>query len=888
MLSCSCRGVYGISLIRYSSCTKITSAKCSSKHLGDERPCQRCVKRGLQDACHDGVRKKAKYLSDMPNEVLGSGIVGHYPPTTGHALPSGAFAGLPQAVPGSMGQNMYSQMQQQQRHNAPHQQFYQRQQQQQQQSSYGPYRQSYPVGQTPRMTDNQIGGFISPTNSATPPFVTSPTGKATPLANVMTSNAQDQGLLSSGEQLNPAIYDINDPLFNMDLTSLNFVNQYGALELGMLGHMSSGISEQSAQDLKMMSSPSVGDFPGTAAVPNTSLYNDASNQTGMLYDGSLKPSTSWQPDPYIGQGIAGQASSDEANMMTPVADELSFPLGYTISAGPDEVMELISALEGDDNAMAGGPLASSSHAAKQQQQEQQQQQQQQQQQMPTSQPVVSAQQRSVAQEQTEISDARLNATLSTFHAQTTASRKRRLDASSVYETVKQPYNYINGFHSLINFLQENFSHEKTSRIARALASIRPSFIACTQHLNKLDLVYMEKCFQRTLCEYEDFINRNGTPTVICRRTGEVAAVSREFTCLTGWRKEVLLGKEPNLNVHLGSGRANTGAGAGKFDADGKSGSRGGSGSSGGDHDQSANAAAGSESDAKQTEGMKKTTTTTQQPVFLAELLDEDSVIRFYEDFAHVAFSDSRGSITAACKLLRYRTKKDIARSGGSADVESAQAAKESASTAATASGTTTFKEKRIDDSQREGSDTTPDVKNNVASRSSRPLHSNNKNSNKNNDGSAGSASSSSSAVNEVGIMNSNNSSNSSRSNSNSNSNRSSLSSSPASASQARPTPGPGNLIRGESGLQFLGDDKGRVDCMLCWTVKRDMFEVPMLIVMNVSFFFFFFLNFLTTAGLFLFLILFFFFLEELIKKYVLMEITSFCHVYNLKCTCSWR
>src|ERR1700694_1781978 len=28
------------------------------------RPCQRCIKRGLQDSCQDGVRKKAKYLQD--------------------------------------------------------------------------------------------------------------------------------------------------------------------------------------------------------------------------------------------------------------------------------------------------------------------------------------------------------------------------------------------------------------------------------------------------------------------------------------------------------------------------------------------------------------------------------------------------------------------------------------------------------------------------------------------------------------------------------------------------------------------------------------------------------------------------------------------------------
>lgn len=28
------------------------------------RPCQRCVKRGLENTCTDGARKKAKYLQD--------------------------------------------------------------------------------------------------------------------------------------------------------------------------------------------------------------------------------------------------------------------------------------------------------------------------------------------------------------------------------------------------------------------------------------------------------------------------------------------------------------------------------------------------------------------------------------------------------------------------------------------------------------------------------------------------------------------------------------------------------------------------------------------------------------------------------------------------------
>jgi hypothetical protein len=37
----------------------------------------------------------------------------------------------------------------------------------------------------------------------------------------------------------------------------------------------------------------------------------------------------------------------------------------------------------------------------------------------------------------------------------------------------------------------------------------------------------------------------------------------------------------------------------------------------------------------------------------------------------------------------------------------------------------------------------------------------------------------------------------------------------------------------EMGLR-LGERDGRVDCTICWTVKRDVFDIPMLIVMNVS------------------------------------------------------
>jgi len=46
----------------------------------------------------------------------------------------------------------------------------------------------------------------------------------------------------------------------------------------------------------------------------------------------------------------------------------------------------------------------------------------------------------------------------------------------------------------------------------------------------------------------------------------------------------------------------------------------------------------------------------------------------------------------------------------------------------------------------------------------------------------------------------------------------------------------GNRVReidGEHGIGRLERD-GKMDCSYCWTVKRDVFDIPMLIVMNVS------------------------------------------------------
>jgi hypothetical protein len=227
---------------------------------------------------------------------------------------------------------------------------------------------------------------------------------------------------------------------------------------------------------------------------------------------------------------------------------------------------------------------------------------------------------------------------------------------------------------------------------------------------------MEKCFQRTLWEYEGFIEGVGTPTIVARRTGEVAAVGKEFQILTGWTKNVLLGRAPNLNVNKGHTGQTPGSASGTNTA----------------------RATGFNTPTKaDLENSEKRAL----PVFLAELLDDDSVVQFYEDFARLAFGDSRGSVLGKCKLLKYRTKDDEILQNLNAEVEA-----------------------RSEDNKH----VPPELRRQDSSFTR-------KNPDMKRDG-----------------------------------------------------------ISGEKGMQKLGSADGKVDCTYCWTVKRDVFDIPMLIVMNVS------------------------------------------------------
>jgi len=535
-----------------------------------------------------------------------------------------------------------------------------------------------------------------------------------------------------------------DPsLFNFDTASMNFGNHYGALEFGMLGKMATGAGDTPDSEIGTQRG-SISQYQMPFGSMSESPHLGYADNSGMV---------DWA-------GLYGLPKQNGPNAFAIESNNVHFTSPEASSHTPENLKH------------EGSPLMTMNSSNNHQQQQRSHPHQQQQQTMnlhpatflpmPTttntttddSLNVLTMPPQSTSQQTTTalLSTLQLKSKFqlpSKSGAGNTLKRPR--DPSQIYTSVTSPYPYTTGFHSLIAYLQTRFSLQpsKTLQIAKSLASIRPSFIATTKTLNREDLIFMEKCFQRTLWEYEGFIESVGTPTIVARRTGEIAAVGKEFQILTGWKKSVLLGREPNLNVNRGhSGDTpRTSSGANTH------------GRATGTHTP---AVKQWQDENGSIEG------TRQQPVFLAELLDDDSVVQFYEDFARLAFGDPRGSVMAKGKLLKYRTKDD--------EIAAKMLAAEN-------------EVQRGENNQDSGSDPTQPA--GGLSRSPNTL--------KNNGG-----------INpKLDLRRVD------------------------SFALARPQDAKKG-ISGEKGMQKLGAQDGKVDCTYCWTVKRDVFDIPMLIVINVS------------------------------------------------------
>jgi hypothetical protein len=118
----------------------------------------------------------------------------------------------------------------------------------------------------------------------------------------------------------------------------------------------------------------------------------------------------------------------------------------------------------------------------------------------------------------------------------------------------------------------------------------------------------------------------GTPCLICRRSGEVVGMNKEFEILTGWKREVLLGLVPNANANTGL----QGSDGRRFMQTNRTPIMHGQEPDPGPH-----------------------------AVSIVELMDQASGAQYLDDFADLCYQDSLGKGHRRVNMLRYLTQEDM-------------------------------------------------------------------------------------------------------------------------------------------------------------------------------------------------------------------------------------
>ena len=564
--------------------------KFSFRRTGDQRPCERC---GDKKPCRDGKRKKAKYLEGTQDEDL-IPVQEKEQEEQERARNLNHFPGVPFASPG-----------------------------------FGLAR---PGGGIYQLGNPQSTPHGFPMFANNPSHVQHMTSQ--PYVNqLMSSTIQPQayhyeqqraplddftGLQASREMLpeqmtNPFAHSYSE----IDVEHMGFDNKAGALEYGVLNRLSDLVDTPPSESL--------GGFEPTEGINYGMMPTDFNSSPASAQQwrypqqpGSSQGAIAYSfgghdPDPF--DGLVKQEDRSAGLPPSSLQEQTGYPSPISGSKNGLSPQGMMADFDGNPATTDSYTNINPSHQT---------------QGLPKV-PAPAPQRSTIS----EISaSARPTTTPSIIPSTTNSAQKssyhRSRNPSTVYSTVTEPYSYTKAFHDLMALIRKRFSQKRTAHIAKALASIRPSFISSMTKLEDDDRLFMEKCLQRTLLEYEDSLSITGTPTILCRRTGEVVAASEGFSILTGWRKAVLLGKEPNLNVNKGGDAA---------------------GHSGTDISASRGTNTARPPDTFLNEDLRL------KPVSVVDLLDDDSVCDFFDDYAHLAFGDSRGSVTTPCKLLRYKIAK---------------------------------------------------------------------------------------------------------------------------------------------------------------------------------------------------------------------------------------
>ena len=535
--------------------------------LGNERPCDRCVKRNIGDSCADGVRKKAKYLHDEDMVPTRTMLEKH----------------LEESIPQHLAQRQLMN------------------QQQSQQPQAHPYN-----------LDQSIGGTMGDSHASS--------------AIQMNPQQQRQDLYTD-DPANGWFAGLNTG-FGLD----KFNSSYVGTELNALRQVA-------VQNIPQLPGSGNGGTPDNVSI---------GSQTGLGYaTQQYIPFSNTGNDLILDSWATSRSNSAGANMG-------NIPHTFTIATGPGSIttpsppagspQASHSQQPGIYDTMSGSPRNAAGaaffrqphqHASQMDQQSRQ-----------------TAHYTQPHHHQLHTHQGHLQASYQAGHQP--IRRRPPFDPTHVYTTVTEPYSYVQAYHRLFAAIDlPRFTKEKQLRIARAFATFRPSFIASTEALRRADLVFQEKCCQRAIHIYEASLPNIGTPTLICRRSGEIVVVGKEFSMLSGWPKEVLLGEKPNLNTNIPC--AKEGEEAARMAQRNRQRLLNRFSTFNGGRDSSEDSKDGGDEDSGADRNPRmKPTSSGPKPVFLLELLDDDSVCEFYEDFSKLAFADSTGKITRKCKILKYK------------------------------------------------------------------------------------------------------------------------------------------------------------------------------------------------------------------------------------------
>jgi hypothetical protein len=525
----------------------------------------------------DGVRKKAKYLHDAPDGALMPGVGGHYPYMNGNR-PTPLPSQDTQSVSMTPQSNLYNQ--------SPSGTFY-----------------PPPTAPIP-LPPVQDGRAYTNQHSPTSPAFTQAHHGST--VNAPSSLSQSQP--TQVQQFGP-LFDPSDPaLFNFDISSLNFGNHYGALEFGMLGHMSSavdaptdnGMMNAMNQNANMYGPHMTGGYAGPTA-----------SAAGMPFGPNGMPAGEWHDS---------QSRQNSMHVHTPTSsitanldqsgnrhDGINGPHAFAIGQGPashstaSPASTDASAFE-NDNPLSNATFFANANRAHAQ--------------------------RSPTLNRHHSDSRSQNTALQPIHSN--GVRKRYRDTKSIYQGITKPYDYVKGFHRLFQICHKKLPQSQLALAQDYLTAYRPVLLSVREELTTDDLIHQEMGLQRNLMTIQEHFAEVGTPFLICRRSGEVVGCNKEFTILTGWRREVLLGQEPNLNVNVGNSR-----------------------------------------EADESELSTQTNTTpnlTGQeadtgtlPVNAVQLMDAKSALEYLQNFSELCYQDPHGHAKQRANMLRYQTKADFDR-----------------------------------------------------------------------------------------------------------------------------------------------------------------------------------------------------------------------------------